>query len=181
MRTISRFYPVNICLLSEAKGIMYVPPVNFAGRASDKMNRSSKFKQGFTLVEVMVAMLLLSIFIGGALSLLGQTIRTHYLVRNRTEATNLAWSRVEQASNVSFVMIGDLEETGTRINRAGLPDDQGDFFRQTTITVLPGELEAVLIRVEVRPLNRKAGDFSSPPEIIETVLANISRVAQEGI
>lgn len=134
---------------------------------------------GFTLVEVMVAVMLLAVFIGGALGLLSSTLRTHYLVRDRTEALNLAWSRVEQASNLEFGALMDLVESDTRINRAGLPDQTGEFRRQTAITALAGELEAVLIRVEVLPLNRRTGLFTGEPEVIETVLSNILRIPLE--
>lgn len=137
-------------------------------------------KKGFTLVEVMVSMLLFALFIGGALGLLSQTMQSHYLVRDRTEATNLAWSRVERASNIEFTALSELAESGTRINRSGLPDDEGEFLRTTIITPLSGALDAVQIRVEVLNLNRRRGDFSGSPEVIETILSHVLRLPGDG-
>jgi prepilin-type N-terminal cleavage/methylation domain-containing protein len=135
---------------------------------------------GFTVVEVMVGVFLLAIFMAGALGLLSQTMRTHSLVRDRTGATNLAWSRIERASNLEFSALQDLAEADIRINRSGLPDDQGEYLRSTTVTPLSGALNAVQIRVEVRHLDRRSGEFSSSPEVIETILTNILRIAEEG-
>lgn len=141
----------------------------------------SGHRMAFTLVEVMVSLFLFALFIGGALGLLSQIMRTHYTVRDRTEATNLAWSRVERAANIEFSALPDLVESGIRINRAGLPDAEGDFLRTTSVSSLPGALEAVLIRVEVLPFNRRQGGFSGSPEVIETVLSHILKLPEEGL
>jgi len=141
---------------------------------------SSTGYDGFTVVEVMVGFFLLAIFMAGALGLLSQTMRTHSLIRDRTEATNLAWSRIERASNLEFSALNDLAETDIRINRSGLPDDQNKYLRSTTVTPLSGALNAVQIRVEVRHLDRRSGEFSSSPEVIETILTNILRIAEGG-
>lgn len=134
-----------------------------------------------TLVEVLVASFVLSVFLVGALGVLLQTTRTTQLVRLRTEATSLAWSRVERARHLSFAEIADLEEEdpGTLVDAAGLPDVDGGFLRRTTVTNLVGEIEAVQIRVEVWPRSPGTGSFSGEPQIVETVISNIPLAFRE--
>jgi Tfp pilus assembly protein PilV len=132
-------------------------------------------------VEVMVASLVLTLFLGGALNVLIQTMRSTDMVRRRTEATNLAWSRVERAMHMDFLELPELAEgaPGTAVNRAGLPDADGGFLRRTTLTPLEGAMPGMRIRVEVWPVNPRSGQFAGQPETIETVIANIPRVFQE--
>jgi len=138
-------------------------------------------RSGFTLVEVMVAGLLMLVFLGGALQVLVQTMRSTDLVRRRTEATNLAWSRLERAKHMDFDELNDLveDDPGSIVNSAGLPDLDGDYLRRTLITPLSGAMEAVQIRVEVAPRNPRTGEFAETPQAVESVLTNIQRIFLE--
>lgn len=141
-----------------------------------------KKKVGFTLVEVLVAGILLSIFIASALAILVQVTRSAKLVRQRTDATTLAWNRLERARNMQFVEIDDLAEgsPGTRVNEAGLPDANGDFMRQTIINLETNGMEVKRIRIEVLPKSVQSSEFEGQPEIVESIIADIQRVGSGG-
>jgi hypothetical protein len=141
-----------------------------------KLSKSTS--SGFTLVEVVVAGFLLVIFVGGALGVLIQTSRTTQLVRQRTMATTLAWSRVERIRHLSFDEMEDMAEpeSGTRLNASGLPDQDGDYLRVTRITLEEEEgIRMNRIEILIRSLNPRSGEFSGEPQVIETLIADIPK------
>lgn len=131
---------------------------------------------GFTLVEVVVAGFLLVIFVGGALGVLVQTSRTTHVIRQRTLATSLAWSRVERARHISFDEMEDMvePETGNRVDGSGLLDQDGTFLRVTRVTVEEDEgIRMNRIEVFVWPMHPQSGTFRGEPQVIETMIADI--------
>lgn len=131
---------------------------------------------GFTLVEVVVAGFLLVIFVGGAFGVLIQSSRTTHLVRQRTLATTLAWSRAERARHMSFDEMEDLieEEPGNRVDGSGLLDQDGDFLRVTRVTLEEEEgIRLNRIEVLIWTLHPQSGTFRGEPQVIETLIADI--------
>lgn len=133
---------------------------------------------GFTLVEVMVSSLLLTLFLAAAWQTLVMTTRGTRMVRQRTDAVSLAWSRIERARDMTFEEIDNLAEDlpGVRINEAGLPDENGDFLRSTVIVTESNALVSKRIRVGVLPRRPGTGEFTGQPETVETIVTNIERL-----
>lgn len=134
-----------------------------------------------TLVEVMIASGLLLMFMATASGVLVSTASALNLVRQRTTATYLAWSRIERARFMEFAMLPDLEEPapGTRIDANGVLNIDGHFLRSTTVTLTTNTLAMANIRVQVWPIQRD-GSLQASPEVVETILTNIER-AVEGL
>lgn len=150
------------------------------------MSNLSKYPKassdGFSLVEVVVAGFLLVIFVGGAFGVLIQSSRTTQMVRQRTLATTLAWSRVERARHMSFDEMEDLvePETGNRVDASGLPDQDGDFLRVTRVTRVEEDgIRMNRIEVRVWPLHPQSGTFRGEPQVIETLIADIPTTWEE--
>ena len=145
------------------------------------MNPTKNSKSGVTLVEVMVSSTLLLIFLTAAGGVLVATSTSLELVRQRTTATALAWSRVERARFMDFGLIGQLQEDppGTRINAAGVPDEQGHFRRRTHITITTNGLPMANIHVRVWAMERRTGEFTGQPEEVQTVITQISPFGSE--
>ncbi len=124
---------------------------------------------GFTLTEVMVAVLVLALFIIGCYTAvtgalwMNQTARDHYV------AVQLANARLERARNIQYASLSQLVENNVVIDAMGTPSLNGQFRRTTTINPNYGSnLTEFVIQVDIR--NRKTGLFGSVNETIASVL-----------
>ena len=80
-------------------------------------------ESGFTLVEVMIAVLLLTIGVLGAISLVDGANRTTTVTRAREYATNLASSVLEAARAVPYTTLTKSAGATALIGQPGLPAD----------------------------------------------------------
>ncbi len=136
-----------------------------------------KRTSGLTLVEVMVAMSVLTLVLTGAVAVLIQTVWLTEQVRNRSTATSIAWSRVERVRNTDFEEVELLieNEPGVRVSFTGAVDEEGGFLRMTEIENESGALPMIRVRASVYPWNRRNQEFSDEPQIVETVITEIPR------
>ena len=84
-----------------------------------------KRKEGFTLVEIMVAMIVLSIGLLSFFALNMAIIKSNVFSKAITYATNLAQEKIEQLKNTPYANITNQTETGIGLNNA--------FTRTTTV------------------------------------------------
>ena len=84
-----------------------------------------KRKEGFTLVEIMVAMIVLSIGLLSFFALNMAIIKSNVFSKAITYATNLAQEKIEQLKNTPYASITNQTETGIGLNNA--------FTRTTTV------------------------------------------------
>ncbi|OGL38811.1 MAG: hypothetical protein A2042_01050 [Candidatus Schekmanbacteria bacterium GWA2_38_11] len=82
-------------------------------------------KEGFTLVEIMVAMIVLSIGLLSFFALNMAIIKSNVFSKAITYATNLAQEKIEQLKNTPYANITNQTETGIGLNNA--------FTRTTTV------------------------------------------------
>jgi prepilin-type N-terminal cleavage/methylation domain-containing protein len=82
----------------------------------------SKRQEGFTLPEVMVALIVLCVALLGMAALTGSIVRAGALSRDRVEATTLAQSKIEELKNTGFSSM------------ASGNDSQGAFTRTWTVS-----------------------------------------------
>ena len=82
-------------------------------------------KEGFTLVEIMVAMIVLSIGLLSFFALNMAIIKSNVFSKAITYATNLAQEKIEQLKNTPYASITNQTETGIGLNNA--------FTRTTTV------------------------------------------------
>ncbi|WFB36999.1 prepilin-type N-terminal cleavage/methylation domain-containing protein [Kiritimatiellota bacterium B12222] len=137
--------------------------------------------QGFTLIEVVISSALLALILLSALALLVQVTRTSQLVRRRSDATSIAWSRIERVRNLQFDEMDELIEdgNGTRVNEAGLSDEEGLFLRKTIINTETNALIVKNIRIEVLTQGIVSGEFDGEPEVLETIISDVPK--SEGV
>jgi|GEM_PF-2347300 len=138
-------------------------------------------RKGFTLVEVMVAGVLMVLLISSAVGVLLQVASLSKNVQNRTDASMLAWSRVERARNMEFEDLEDLveEPPGSVVDSAGLLDAKGRFQRTTSVTTTTNGLVVKHVKVTVVPKGAKRADFDNKGETVETVIADIPRAWED--
>ncbi len=129
-----------------------------------------------TLIEVLIAMALLMLVMTTAIAAMYQVAHASYLVRQRTTAAALAWSRVERARHMEFSDIDELVEAspGSVLDANGLQEMDGPYQRQTFVESFTNGLPMKRIRVEVWPRARKSNSFEGEPECVETVITDVA-------
>ena len=101
--------------------------------APAKTTRRPARRLGYTFVEVLVALAILGISIGGAYRLLISAMRTRTLMQDQYIATVLANNRVESAKNAPFESLITFRELNSAVDEMGLLDAGGDYTRSTTV------------------------------------------------
>lgn len=115
------------------------------------MSVKANKRQGFTLVEAVIASALLVLVIGGSYSLVTRSQALIYSARNHYVAINIARARLERARNFAYDQLTTLIETNVVVNDSGIPSDSGYFRRTTQVDTnyQPG-LTYILVRTDIR-------------------------------
>lgn len=103
-------------------------------------------KQGFTLVEAVISLVLIALVLGGSYALVSQATRGIYLARNHYVAVNISRARIERIRNFTYDQIISLTETNVIVDDSGVPASEGYFRRSTLIDT---NYQAGLTKVEV--------------------------------
>jgi len=108
---------------------------------SDKTGgrRKRKRQEGFTLIEIMVAMLLLTILIVGAMATQISTIRTSSDARTSTSAVSIAQSRLEEFRSLPYANLAALGPEIAYFNYDTSPNLASSFFTRTTTVAQSAE------------------------------------------
>ncbi len=116
-------------------------------------NSGKRRKQGGTIVETLVALVLFATFIGGA----GRVILSHRQVADQARhhyiAINVAKNQIEQVRHLrssDYQQIYDMQEENTRVNNEGETDEAGKFTRTTTINFINADLLEVVVTVNIQ-------------------------------
>ena len=110
---------------------------------------------GFTLIEVVVAVVITGMVSTGVLSVIQSTVADHHLAASRLQAAYLAQERIEQIRNQrdqNWLLAQPWKSNIANSNEPGLLD--GKFTRNTNITDLG---DNVLINVTVDWQDRRGG------------------------
>lgn len=92
------------------------------------MQKSLRQNKGFTLIEVLVAIVLLTLGMLGVASLTIGVIKGNAYSKNVSTATVIAQQQIDQAQRVGYASLGDLAGTST----VAMGDK--NFTRMTTVT-----------------------------------------------
>jgi type II secretory pathway pseudopilin PulG len=137
--------------------------------AGEKFNRQS----GITIVEVLVAMLVFGIAIGGFASLAltmkqaGDGARDHY------QAVHMAKNRLERARNVQFELLPMLSEDDVLVGSDGNPDPNGFFRRSTIVSNVAPDLYEISCTIEIK--NRLSLQFEPALQSVKTLITDMSQ------
>jgi type IV pilus assembly protein PilV len=115
-------------------------------------------ERGFTVIEVLIALLVLLLGMAGILSLQLTSIEATGYSRHATEATVLGEARMEELRTSPIAAAASGTE---QVDARGVPDPQGLFTRAWQI--VPGPSTAVTVRVTWR--ERGSADADDEHEI----------------
>ncbi len=116
------------------------------------MTAGARRRRGITIVEVLVAILLLGGVFGGSFALISQATAMMRRTRNHYVATTLCLARIERARDFDYNLLSFLAEAGTLVDPEGVPDADGFFRRQTAVFVDDPRsgVTTLDVRVEIR-------------------------------
>lgn len=117
---------------------------------SQVSERRSTRKDGWTLVESLVAILILGLFISGSCAVIGAARRAMDSARSHYAAANIAKNRIEKLRTFDLDQLSLLNEHQVQIDHLGNPDGDGDFRRTTFVTNITQTLLDVTVTVEIR-------------------------------
>lgn len=113
---------------------------------------STDSERGFTLIEVLFAMVILTVALVSMAELMAITLRMQMMGRNETAAIRLVQSKIDELVAVDFANAavnvgGNLDADVTNYN-----DDPGDgFHRRWQIAAIAGETNVRTLTVRVIP------------------------------
>ena len=135
-------------------------------------------KKGMTLTEVIMAVALTALCIGGILAVIIQWLGLTQSTDNVYIATNIARSRIEKARGTridqGYINISTLQETDTLVDEEGLSPLNGnlDFKRSTAIdtATYPG-----LTKVTVSVKYKRGQEFNPTDVMLVTILSQYTQ------
>lgn len=124
---------------------------------------------GMTLVETMVAILVFGLLLGGMMNITVASITSGKRAEYAYNAYNLAKNHIETLKALPFSSLSSAAETDTYLDNTGVPDDDGNFKRTTTVTTsYTGD--ANLVQVQVQVDYRIKGVFANKPTTLTSVI-----------
>ena len=110
-------------------------------------------ERGFTLIEVLIAMVILTIAMVSMAELMAITLRMQMMGRNETAAIRLAQSKIDQLINLNFTTNTTTNVGGSlTADTAGYFDTaDANFKRRWTIAAIAGETKVRTLTVRVIP------------------------------
>jgi len=122
-------------------------------------------KQGFSLVEALISIVLLAIVMAGAYSLIIQSGSAIRSARNHYIAVNVGRARLERARNFSYNELYMLSESDIVVDDSGNPTTLGSYRRSTTVsTNYQPNLTMLSVQTEIR--DRKTNTFKGDSETV---------------
>ena len=130
-------------------------------------------KSGFTIVEVVVAILILGLCIGGLCQLAVNSRQLSDMARSHYTAINIAKNRLERAKTVEYDEIRFLAENGIIVDASGRADSTGQYRIDTGVSQAGTNLMELVVTVGIR--NRMSLVFEGESESVQTYVADIPK------
>ena len=137
------------------------------------MRRPDTRRGGFTLAEVVVAISIMGLCLGGLCALAVTTREVADRARRHWVASNIGKNRLELARSCDLKEIATLAESQVLVGETGLADASGDYRRTTAVTPLSVELVQMTVTTEIR--NRVTRAFDGEGEVVTTDIADFRR------
>lgn len=130
-------------------------------------------ERGFTLVEVLFAMVILTVALVSLAELMAITLRMQMMGRNDTAAVRLAQSKLDELVAVDFDAAGSKASIGGDLDEDAdgyhdVPADTVGFTRRWKIEAIAGETRVRLLTVRLIPdvVDRRT---TSPIELVTII------------
>lgn len=134
-------------------------------------------KSGISIVEVVVALGLLSLVMAAAYPVLITASRISRVARNHYIAVALAQNRMERARTLNYGDLGYLVESNVVVNDLGSPLAEGNFRRTTSIlTNSWANLARFSVQVDIR--NLRSRQFVGESESLSTYMTKYEVMPQ---
>jgi Tfp pilus assembly protein PilV len=124
---------------------------------------------GLTLVETMIAILLFGTVLVGLLDICANGMLMGKRSDRSYAAYNLAKNHIETLKTMSFGSLSSAAETDTLLDSRGVPDLEGEFKRNTGVSISYNG-DANLVSVTVTVDYQVKGSFSGNPVTLSTVI-----------
>ena len=138
---------------------------------TSKLRRGPQHSGGMTLIEVVIAVFIFGIVMGGACMLVVQcrqgvdNARAHYV------AVNIAKNRLEKGRTFGYDQLSVFSEDDVLVDVSGAVDSAGNFRRTTIVSNVTSNLVEMIVTVEIR--NKVTRQFSSrKSEVVRTYFAD---------
>lgn len=129
-------------------------------------------RRGMTIVEVLVALVLLAVFFAAAAQLVTSSRRSADMAREYQQAVGMADDRIERIKTFDYDQLLLIAEDNVRVDEYGDANPEGQFLRNTeVVTFTNGLCREVSVTVQV--LNRKSRRFDTPGVTLRTLVANL--------
>ncbi len=125
-----------------------------------------------TIVEVLVALVLLAIFFAGATQVVVSSRKSADMARSLHQAVSMADDRIERIKTFEYDQLPLIQETDVQINEYGEADADGMFLRNTSVTTATNGLYRE-VSVSVQVMNRRTRQFDTPGRTLQTLIANL--------
>jgi type IV pilus modification protein PilV len=122
-----------------------------SGRVAEGSARSGQ--GGFGLIEVVIALLILSVGVLSVSNVLTQSVSMQTMAAQRGSALTIAETKMEQIR--ATVASAIVAEAATRVNETGAADANGTFTREVTVTAISATINEIAVIVSaprVRPV-----------------------------
>ena len=110
-------------------------------------------ERGFTLIEVLIAMVILTIAMVSMAELMAITLRMQMMGRNETSAIRLAQSKIDQLINLNFTTntVTNVGGSLTTDTATYFDTEDANFKRRWQIAAIVGETKVRTLTVRVIP------------------------------
>ncbi len=127
-------------------------------------------KAGMTLVEVLIASMIIVIFCSGFFLALVSSLKSQWVASNYYKAMNLAKNRIQHARTVDFYTLPLMEESNVRVDEEGNLSITGNYIRNTIVNtnVIPDLLYEITVQIKYPGIG---GKITETPLQISTMIA----------
>jgi prepilin-type N-terminal cleavage/methylation domain-containing protein len=130
------------------------PAGRSASREGGPAHHSASREGGFTLIEVLVAMVILTVALVALAGLMAITLRMQMLGRNETAAVRLIQSKIDEIVNINFSTTTTANVGGSLTSDAtgyfDTPTNSG-FKRRWLVETITGETKVRRLTVRIIP------------------------------
>lgn len=143
-------------------------PRSGKGRAGAPSGRPVSAPDGYTFLEIVVAMAILAIAMAGSYKVMTVSMQTRQVALNHYVATVMANNQIERAKNLAFDNLSLLAESERAVDELGATDAEGRYLRTTAIEPLwGGESDLTRITVTILPPapNRRSSAGRDPVSV----------------
>jgi Tfp pilus assembly protein PilV len=127
-------------------------------------------KDGVSLVEVVVALLVFSMCVAGICRLITMGRQGSDDARAHYTAINIAKNRLERVKTFEFDQIGLFAQSNVKVDRSGIAAANGEYRMTTTVSSITNDLKEVIVRVDI--MDKISRQFDSENEALRTYIAD---------